>query len=272
MRRWDVLSQRWMDANSCPTRSFLQVYTDFISEFVDSFSDMMGDVVTEITVGMGPAGELRYPAYPEGDRRWRFPGVGEFQCYDQYMLSSLRAAANDIGEPDWYGLSLMLFRVSCTICISQQRDASSLPRNIPTHLHSAHVLDASPLCFTRRCMHAGAGAVRMTQAVTIHASGRRDFLAIAAVGAHHTGTSSCGGTRSRFSTTQTVSSALWRLCSVASARESCSTQWITCGPLLSLLCLSLPVLACMIHAAREHAISQRRMKSTCLLLNTNHTC
>lgn len=64
----------------------------------------MGDVVTEITVGMGPAGELRYPSYPEGDRRWRFPGVGEFQCYDRYMLSSLRAAADAIGEPDWYVL------------------------------------------------------------------------------------------------------------------------------------------------------------------------
>ena len=35
---------------------------------------------------MGPAGELRYPAYPEGDGRWRFPGVGEFQCCDKYML------------------------------------------------------------------------------------------------------------------------------------------------------------------------------------------
>ena len=45
-----------------------------------------GTVITEITVGMGPAGELRYPSYPEGDGRWRFPGVGEYQCYDKYML------------------------------------------------------------------------------------------------------------------------------------------------------------------------------------------
>jgi hypothetical protein len=45
-----------------------------------------GTVITEVTVGMGPAGELRYPAYPEGDGRWRFPGVGEYQCYDKYML------------------------------------------------------------------------------------------------------------------------------------------------------------------------------------------
>ena len=50
---------------------------------------------------MGPAGELRYPAYPEGDGRWRFPGVGEFQCYDSYMLEDLRACANALDRPEW---------------------------------------------------------------------------------------------------------------------------------------------------------------------------
>lgn len=35
-------------------------------------------VVTEIEVGLGPAGELRYPSYPE-THGWRFPGIGEFQ-------------------------------------------------------------------------------------------------------------------------------------------------------------------------------------------------
>ena len=50
---------------------------------------------------MGPAGELRYPAYPEGDSRWRFPGVGEFQCYDRYMLEDLRARANALDRPEW---------------------------------------------------------------------------------------------------------------------------------------------------------------------------
>ena len=51
---------------------------------------------------MGPAGELRYPAYPEGDGRWRFPGVGEFQCYDAYMLADLWARANALGHPEWW--------------------------------------------------------------------------------------------------------------------------------------------------------------------------
>ena len=60
-----------------------------------------GSVLTEITVGLGPAGELRYPAYPEGDGRWRFPGVGEFQCYDKYMLADLKRAAEAVGHPEW---------------------------------------------------------------------------------------------------------------------------------------------------------------------------
>lgn len=65
----------------------------------------VGHCLTEVTVGLGPAGELRYPAYPEGDGRWRFPGVGEFQCYDKYMLADLKAAADAAGRPEWYDVS-----------------------------------------------------------------------------------------------------------------------------------------------------------------------
>lgn len=60
-----------------------------------------GNTITELTVGMGPAGELRYPAYPEGDGRWRFPGVGEFQCYDRFMLQDLKENALAAGRPEW---------------------------------------------------------------------------------------------------------------------------------------------------------------------------
>jgi len=34
---------------------------------------------------MGPCGELRYPSYPETNGTWRFPGIGEFQCYDKVL-------------------------------------------------------------------------------------------------------------------------------------------------------------------------------------------
>jgi beta-amylase len=40
----------------------------------------------EIQVGMGPAGELRYPSYPEANGTWSFPGIGEFQCYDKVYM------------------------------------------------------------------------------------------------------------------------------------------------------------------------------------------
>ncbi|GMQ04555.1 hypothetical protein CsSME_00049928 [Camellia sinensis var. sinensis] len=50
---------------------------------------------------MGPCGELRYPSYPESNGTWRFPGIGEFQCYDKYMRASLQASAEAIGKKDW---------------------------------------------------------------------------------------------------------------------------------------------------------------------------
>ncbi|KAE8661852.1 Beta-amylase 3 [Hibiscus syriacus] len=70
---------------------------------------------SEIQVGKGPCGELRHPSSPESDGTWKFPGIGEFQCYDKiwllpkqakmlnlpYMRASLEAAAEAIGKKDW---------------------------------------------------------------------------------------------------------------------------------------------------------------------------
>ncbi|KAK9828277.1 hypothetical protein WJX74_006952 [Apatococcus lobatus] len=82
-------------------RTPLDIYRDFIEAFADGFQDLFGSMITEVTIGLGPAGELRYPAYPEGDGRWRFPGVGEFQCYDSYMLRHLAQSAATAGHPEW---------------------------------------------------------------------------------------------------------------------------------------------------------------------------
>jgi len=82
-------------------RTPIDMYRDFVDAFVSQFSNLLGTSITEITVGLGPAGELRYPAYPEGDGRWRFPGIGEFQCYDKYMLEDLRRCAEAVGHPEW---------------------------------------------------------------------------------------------------------------------------------------------------------------------------
>ncbi|KAK7346793.1 hypothetical protein VNO80_21316 [Phaseolus coccineus] len=84
-------------------RTPLQVYADYMRSFRDRFQDYLGSVIVEIQVGMGPCGELRYPSYPETNGTWRFPGIGEFQCYDKYMKASLAAAAEAIGKKEWGG-------------------------------------------------------------------------------------------------------------------------------------------------------------------------
>jgi beta-amylase len=45
------------------------MYRDFMDAFANAFQHMFGSVIAEVTVGLGPAGELRYPSYPEGDAR-----------------------------------------------------------------------------------------------------------------------------------------------------------------------------------------------------------
>ncbi|KAH7428387.1 hypothetical protein KP509_10G090400 [Ceratopteris richardii] len=82
-------------------RTPLQVYSDYMRSFRNNFKEYLGNCIVEVQVGMGPAGELRYPSYPESNGIWRFPGIGEFQCYDKYMLSSLKGAATAIGRPEW---------------------------------------------------------------------------------------------------------------------------------------------------------------------------
>ncbi|RCV43741.1 hypothetical protein SETIT_9G317500v2 [Setaria italica] len=82
-------------------RTPIQVYADYMRSFHDRFRDYLGNVIAEIQVGMGPCGELRYPSYPEANGTWRFPGIGEFQCYDKYMRASLEAAAVAAGHEEW---------------------------------------------------------------------------------------------------------------------------------------------------------------------------
>ncbi|KAD1859329.1 hypothetical protein R6Q59_009601 [Mikania micrantha] len=82
-------------------RTALQCYEDFIHSFATKFDSLMGTTIEEVCVGLGPSGELRYPAHPLQDGRWQFPGIGAFQCYDKYMMEDLRALAWQEGKPDW---------------------------------------------------------------------------------------------------------------------------------------------------------------------------
>lgn len=82
-------------------RTALQCYEDFMFSFMNKFKSFMGTLIEEVSVGLGPCGELRYPSHPFGDGRWQFPGIGEFQCYDKYMMDDLKMAACQEGKPHW---------------------------------------------------------------------------------------------------------------------------------------------------------------------------
>ncbi|CAN4078120.1 unnamed protein product [Withania somnifera] len=64
-------------------RTTIQVYVNYMRSFRERFKDYLGNVILEIQVGIGPCGELRYPAYPEKQWYMEASGIGEFQCYDK---------------------------------------------------------------------------------------------------------------------------------------------------------------------------------------------
>ncbi|CAI9101822.1 OLC1v1039238C1 [Oldenlandia corymbosa var. corymbosa] len=75
------------------TRTASEVYIDFMKKFRAEFNDFFEDnVISLIVVGLGPSGELRYPSFSVS-QGWKYPGIGEFQCYDHYLAHSLRMAA-----------------------------------------------------------------------------------------------------------------------------------------------------------------------------------
>jgi len=80
-------------------RTPVQMYTDYVNSFVQNFKSLLGSTITQVQISLGPAGEMRYPSYQLA--YWNFPGVGEFQCYDKYMLANLQQAANAAGHPEW---------------------------------------------------------------------------------------------------------------------------------------------------------------------------
>ncbi|XP_068309761.1 inactive beta-amylase 4, chloroplastic-like [Pyrus communis] len=82
-------------------RTALQCYEDFMSSFAKKFEFLIGTIIEEISVGLGPSGELKCPAHPFGDGRWKFPGISEFQCYDKYMMGDLKMAACKEEKPQW---------------------------------------------------------------------------------------------------------------------------------------------------------------------------
>ncbi|XP_010275178.2 PREDICTED: beta-amylase 8 [Nelumbo nucifera] len=82
-------------------RTGIEVYFDFMRSFRTEFDDLFAEgLISAVEIGLGPSGELKYPSFPER-MGWRYPGIGEFQCYDKYMQQSLRKAAKLRGHSFW---------------------------------------------------------------------------------------------------------------------------------------------------------------------------
>lgn len=57
----------------------VKVYFDFMRSFRVEFDEYFEDgIISEIEIGLGACGELRYPSYP-AKHGWKYPGIGEFQ-------------------------------------------------------------------------------------------------------------------------------------------------------------------------------------------------
>jgi len=82
-------------------RTAVQLYSDFMRSFANNFGAYLGSTINQVHIGLGPAGEMRYPSYQLQDNKWQYCGIGEFQCYDKYMLQSLRQASIGAGHPEW---------------------------------------------------------------------------------------------------------------------------------------------------------------------------
>ncbi|XP_022745989.1 beta-amylase-like [Durio zibethinus] len=82
-------------------RTAIRIYSDYMKSFREAMSDLIeAGVIIDIEVGLGAAGELRYPSYPQS-QGWVFPGIGEFQCYDKYLKAAFQEAAKRAGHPEW---------------------------------------------------------------------------------------------------------------------------------------------------------------------------
>lgn len=83
-------------------RTSIDMYRDWMDAFYHEFESDMGTLITEVMVGMGPSGQLRYPSYQLG--RWGYCGIGQFQAFDAHARAALAQAAADAQHPLSWGL------------------------------------------------------------------------------------------------------------------------------------------------------------------------
>ncbi|XP_042034735.1 beta-amylase 8-like isoform X2 [Salvia splendens] len=82
-------------------RTGIEIYFDFMRSFRTEFDDLFTEgLISAVEVGLGASGELKYPSFSER-MGWRYPGIGEFQCHDKYLLQNLQRAAKLRGHSFW---------------------------------------------------------------------------------------------------------------------------------------------------------------------------
>lgn len=92
-------SQPAQSQNEIELRTPIETYVAFVAAFLNRMSEAeLLESIAEIQLGMGPCGELRYPSYPLADDKWKFPGIGKFQCFDKYMLCKMYDAIEKQGN------------------------------------------------------------------------------------------------------------------------------------------------------------------------------
>ncbi|CAN6571636.1 unnamed protein product [Malus baccata var. baccata] len=92
-------------------RTAVEIYSDYMKSFRENMSDFLETgLIIDIEVGLGPAGELRYPSYPES-QGWAFPGIGEFQVilngHCQLTPENTMILLNPQGSSDQTGRTLL---------------------------------------------------------------------------------------------------------------------------------------------------------------------
>lgn len=71
------------------THLVLSEYESFISSFIKRYQKFANNI-QEINISLGPAGELRYPAYNSHDENLHFPSRGALQAYSELAIESFR--------------------------------------------------------------------------------------------------------------------------------------------------------------------------------------
>jgi hypothetical protein len=96
---WAVDDKDVLEDDSSNQFSPLQVYENFMSKFKENMVKYLPGTITMIEVGLGPSGELRYPAYRSAWNIGPPAGIGAFQV-SGILLCKSSATCNQCNLPE----------------------------------------------------------------------------------------------------------------------------------------------------------------------------